>query len=286
MKPEEVDAALLAVSKLFFTGAGAQQLLEKAQNYLGNPILIHTPNLDVLASSKTGDIQDETWHRIVNEGPERYQLYKEMSDRGISHKLTKSLKPGLVDDSSLEHRWIIGQLRSANSFVGGVNVLEYRREFEAGDFLFIQGLCEIFSYYVVNSSGLMAFEHPSSEFLLAALFRGKDFNPMVVSETLSYLDWTLNLVHQVLVARSDSQFKLTNPYPIKIFWSRWIQGLRVLFLMTASPSLFRWQMISSRTRIVWYCREFKQFSKSTIFLPGSAAHFRILARCISNIYRL
>lgn len=215
MKPEEVDAALLAVSKLFFTGAGAQQLLEKAQNYLGNPILIYTPNLDVLASSKTGDIQDETWHRIVNEGPEKYQLYKEMVDRGISHKLTKSLKPGLVDDSSLEHRWIIGQLRSANSFVGGVNVLEYRREFEAGDFLFIQGLCEIFSYYVVNSSGLMAFEHPSSEFLLAGLFRGKDFNPMVVSETLSYLDWTLNLVHQVLVARSDSQFKLTNPYPIK-----------------------------------------------------------------------
>lgn len=226
MKPEEVDSAVLAISRLFFTGANAQQLLEEAQVYFGNPLIISNPNLEIIAFSKQGEIKDSTWHRIVNVGPGRYQLFKELSDSGVSAKLSESSKPGLVENPSLEHRWIVGQLRSSNDYIGGIIVLEYWREFEAGDFEFIQALCEIFSYYIINNSGLKSFANPSSEFLLADLFRGKDFNPMGISEILNYVDWNQNLIHQVLVARSDSQFNLYNLYPIKDLMEKVDPGIK------------------------------------------------------------
>lgn len=215
MKQEEVNPAILSVSRLFFSGADAHQLLEKARTYLGNPVIITNSSLETIACSKEAEIKDAIWQRMISKGRERYQLLKELTDSGIVAALSKSSKPALVDSPAMEHRYICGPLTAGNEFIGQVTILEYHRTFEEGDFEFVQALCEIFTYFIINSSGLRNLENRNYELLLADLFKGSYHNRKVITEVLNYIDWSQNQVHQVLVARGDPQFNQYNIFPIK-----------------------------------------------------------------------
>src|SRR3974377_1533685 len=124
MKREEVDAAILSIHKLFFSSADAQTLLEKAQELLGNPIIVASANLNTIAHSRIDEeIKDSIWQRVVNKGPASYQVFKEVSDYGVVAQLAQSSTPIVVEQPALEHRWLTGALQSRNEFIGSISVL-------------------------------------------------------------------------------------------------------------------------------------------------------------------
>lgn len=218
MKLEEVDAAILSIHKLFFSSADAQTLLEKAQELLGNPIIVASANLNTIAHSRIDEeIKDSIWQRVVNKGPASYQVFKELSDYGVVAQLAQSSTPIVVEQPALEHRWLTGALQSRNEFIGSISVLEYYQPYEDGDLEFVQALCECFSYLIVNSSGLNYLAHPHYELLLADLFNGRYYPPSVITSILNNLDGNQIPVLYVMVVRSDVEFNQYTLLPNNLF---------------------------------------------------------------------
>src|SRR3974377_53262 len=218
MKREEVDAAILSINKLFFSGADTQTLLEKAQELLRNPIIIASANLNTIARSRTDEeIKDSIWQRVMTKGAGSYEAFKELSDYGVVAQLAQSSTPIVVEQPALEHRWLTGCLQSRNDFIGSISVLEYYQPYEDGDLKFVQALCECFSYLIVNSSGLNYLANPHYELLLADLFNGSYYNPGVIAGILNDLDWNQPLVHYVMVPWSDVEFTQYTLLPNNLF---------------------------------------------------------------------
>lgn len=155
------EEILLSVYSELIKGASIQRLIDIMCVHLGNPIALCDCNLNPIAYSQDGTIDDFVWTCVTTEDRDLHYEFEEFGkETGTLYKVRNSRVPVLIENPRLVHRYLNISIYHRNNNIGNVILLEYYRNFAESD----QELFERFSQILAFSMAKIvpAYDNPLS----------------------------------------------------------------------------------------------------------------------------
>ncbi|WP_411679385.1 PucR family transcriptional regulator [Clostridium thailandense] len=183
-------------------GANIKQLLDTCMEMLGNPLLLIDSFLYLIDySGFNNSIDEPIWKECIATGhiPSKY-----INQRNFNLTIRNTIDSDIMwEAGSLNHKQLLVRIRSNNTVIAYLKVLEYNKEITKGDITLIHSICNILSLAIEKSRYSFFIPKSPVETLIINLLKG-------------------NMISETSVEEIENQFKrdLYNNYYILSFYIR------------------------------------------------------------------
>ncbi|MBV7272594.1 helix-turn-helix domain-containing protein [Clostridium sp. PL3] len=193
----------ICTQKLFSAlckGTNIKQLLDTCMEMLGNPLLLIDSFLYLIDySGFSNGIDEPIWKECIATGhiPSKY-----INQRNFSLTIRNTIDSDIMwEVGSLNHKQLLVRIRSNNTVIAYLKVLEYNKKITKGDVTLIHSICNILALAIEKSRYSFFIPKSPVETLIINLLKG-------------------NLIAETSVEEIENQFKrnLYNNYYILSFY--------------------------------------------------------------------
>lgn len=179
------NMVLLSVYKALIGGASIQKLVNIVREYFGNPIAICNCNLETIAYSQEGNIDDKVWTSVISEDEYTHLEFENQGNRvGLVHKVNSSSNPVIIQNDMFERRYMNCAIFGNSKILGNMVLIEYYQDFNDNDYYFMGEFCHVLSYHLANKMDFKYVQDPNAELIMVRLLNGDHVSPISV---FSYL---------------------------------------------------------------------------------------------------
>ena len=115
---------LITVYSELINGASIQKLVNIVRENVGNPIAVCNCNLEIVAFSKEGDIDDIVWNSVTSTDEQIHLDFEKIgNDIGLVHKVNSSRSPVIIENEMFDHRYMNCAIFKNNKVLGNIVII-------------------------------------------------------------------------------------------------------------------------------------------------------------------
>jgi hypothetical protein len=205
-----VGQALLELAqRSTFYEYSLQQVVDRATEILGNPVMVLDPNFTILAIS-SAKVEDPAWQKFLQLGrvpyhPDMVEEYGEFLEEVRHRKFVK-----MVDGMHKKRYFIRCAVMAGKRCVGQLQLHSGFRNLYPIDLEFARYLSVIVSGHVMSHSPENGVEYSSDDFLVSDLIHGKITDPDQIRDRTGQMGWQMDGSMYLLLVQWKGQYKDIN----------------------------------------------------------------------------